>query len=154
MLLKCKIIITILFKQEETNQRGRPKPFTLIKKSPFFPLQSSLHFVLEPPPHTCKEKTLNLLSMATDPTLLHQLSLLLQSKRKDAKRKGMERYIEKGRGENERCIEKKGRGGQRMQRAKFNFRFRVRKSILFIGVFFLSASLVEPVRFGSIGFKL
>jgi len=58
------------------------------------------------------------------------------------------RYVErKGRGR-ERCIEK--RGGA----ATFLFRecreqgwLRVRKIILFIVVFFLSAGLVEPVRF-------
>jgi len=49
--------------------------------------------------------------------------------------------------------ESKGRG--EMQRAKGGgaatecyFRFRVRKNILFILAFFLSAGLVEPVRFG------
>ena len=48
-----------------------------------------------------------------------------------------------------------------MQRAKGGgaatecyFRFRVRKNILFILAFFLSAGLVEPVRFGSIGFRI
>jgi len=58
------------------------------------------------------------------------------------------RYAErKGRGR-ERCIEKGGGA------ATFLFRecreqswLRVRKSILFIVVFFLSAGLVEPVRF-------
>jgi len=61
------------------------------------------------------------------------------------------RYAERrGRGR-ERCIEKGGGA------ATFLFRecreqswLRVRKSILFIVVFFLSAGLVEPVRFGSI----
>jgi len=65
------------------------------------------------------------------------------------------RYAERrGRGR-ERCIEKGGGA------ATFLFRecreqswLRVRKSILFIVVFFLSAGLVEPVRFGSIGFRL
>jgi hypothetical protein len=58
------------------------------------------------------------------------------------------RYAErKGRGR-ERCIEKGGGA------ATFLFRecreqswLRVRKNILFIVVFFLSAGLVEPVRF-------
>jgi hypothetical protein len=58
------------------------------------------------------------------------------------------RYAERrGRGR-ERCIEKGGGA------ATFLFRecreqswLRVRKSILFIVVFFLSAGLVEPVRF-------
>jgi hypothetical protein len=61
------------------------------------------------------------------------------------------RYAERrGRGR-ERCIEKGGGA------ATFLFRecreqswLRVRKSILFIVVFFLSAGLVEPVRFGSV----
>jgi hypothetical protein len=60
--------------------------------------------------------------MATDPTLLHQLSLLLQSKRRDAKRKGGERCREKGRGREE--MHKEGGKGRLllclgMQRAKF-----------------------------------
>jgi len=47
-----------------------------------------------------------------------------------------------------------------MQRAKGGgatecyFRFRVRKNIIFILAFFLSVGLVEPVRFGSVGFRL
>jgi len=102
-----------LNKRKQIKEEG-PNPYTLVKKFPFFPLQSSLHFILEPPPHTCKEKTLNSLLMATNPTLLHQLGLLLQSKRRDAKRKG-----------GERCIEKGGRGNcfcvYGMQRAKFKF---------------------------------
>jgi len=101
LLLKCKTIKTLLFEQEETNQRGRAKPLHASLKNPiFFPIQSSLHFVLEPPSHTRKEKTLNSFSMATDSTQLHQLSLLLQSKGRDAERKGGgERCREKRRGE-------------------------------------------------------
>jgi len=61
-----------------------------------------------------------------------------------------------------RYAERKGRGGDRCIKKRggattFLFRecreqswLRVRKSILFIVVFFLSAGLVEPVRFGSV----
>jgi hypothetical protein len=48
--------------------------------------------------------------MATDPTLLHQLSLLLQSKRRDAKKKEGEICREKGKGKGEMHREG-GRGG-------------------------------------------
>ena len=88
--------------------------------------------------------------MAIDPTLLHQLSLLLQSKSRDAKRKGMERCREKGRGrgENERCIEKKGEGRLENEQSLTLGLGLEKASYLY--VFFLSAGLVEPVRFGSV----
>jgi rRNA pseudouridine-1189 N-methylase Emg1 (Nep1/Mra1 family) len=59
ILLKCKTIKTLLFEQDETNRRGRAKPLHASLKNSLLFLQSSLHFVLEPPPHTRKEKTLN-----------------------------------------------------------------------------------------------
>jgi hypothetical protein len=67
--------------------------------------------------------------MATDPTQLHQLSLLLQSKRRDAERKGGERCREKGAGTAAFVFRK-------CREQSLSFRFRVRKSILFIVVFF------------------
>jgi hypothetical protein len=36
MLLKCKTIKTLLFEQEETNQRGRAKPLHASLKNPIF----------------------------------------------------------------------------------------------------------------------
>jgi hypothetical protein len=67
--------------------------------------------------------------MATDPTQLHQLSLLLQSKRRDAKRKGGERCREKGGGVAAFVF-------RECREQSLSFRFRVRKNILFIVVLF------------------
>ena len=73
---------------------------------------------------------------------------------RDAERKGGggERCRERGRGENERCIEKKGEGRLENEQSLTLGLGLEKASHLY--VFFLSVGLVKPVRFGSIGFKL
>ena len=82
--------------------------------------------------------------MATDPTQLHQLSLLLQSKRRDAESK------ERGRDVERKGVRAAAFVFRECREQSLSFRFKVRRSILFIVVVFLSVGLVEPVRFGSI----
>jgi hypothetical protein len=82
--------------------------------------------------------------MATDPTQLHQLSLLLQSKRRDAESKGRERDAER------KGVRAAAFVFRECRAQSLSFRFKVRRSILFIVIVFLSVGLVEPVRFGSI----
>jgi hypothetical protein len=116
-----------LNKRKKIKEEG-PNPYTLVKKIIFF---SSLIF---PPLRFgaatthLQRKNPKLALMATDPTLLHQLSLLLQSKRRDTKRKGGERCREKGGGAATFVF-------RECREQSLSFRFRVRKGILFI-VFF------------------
>jgi len=49
-----------------------------------------------------------------------------------------------------RYAESKRRDAVGFVSREFYFKFRVRKNILFILVFFLSVGLVEPVQFGSV----